>query len=111
MTAGGATPGGAAAAVAARTSSILDEVLPAPPSTNAGDTLDDLLAGATFKSGGGELTPLDEGTPWSHPSGIRWQVRAMDGLDVVRDRRGAVLGGAIILAGVIYFAVCGQLNQ
>ncbi|HVU87210.1 MAG TPA: protein kinase [Pirellulales bacterium] len=102
----------AATAVAGRPSSILDEVLGAPPSTSAGDTLDDLLAGATLKGPAGELAPLDQGTPLAVPKkrrgggafekwmGSTWFVIAI----------GAALGGAIILAGVIYFAVCNQMT-
>jgi len=101
----------AAAATAARTSSILDEVLPPPPSISAGDTLDDLLAGATLKGPAGDATGLDEGTPlvtvkkrrnsgaFDKLMGSTWFVIAL----------GAVLGGAIILAGVIYFAVCNSM--
>ncbi len=111
--AGQRTTGAAAAATAARTSSILDEVLPPPPATNAGDTLDDLLAGATLKGPAGEGMPLDEGTPLVPPKkrrnsgafdklmGSTWFVIAL----------GAVLGGAIILAGVIYFAVCNSMGS
>ncbi len=106
-------PPAAAAAVAARPSSILDEVFPAPPSTNAGDTLDDLLAGATLKGPAGELAPLDQGTPLAVPKrrrgggafekwmGSTWFVIAV----------GAALGGAIILAGVLYYAVCAKLGS
>jgi serine/threonine protein kinase len=105
-------PPAAATAVAGRPSSILDEVLGAPPSTNAGDTLDDLLAGATLKGPAGELAPLDQGTPLVVPKkrrgggafekwmGSTWFVIAV----------GVALGGVIILAGVIYFAVCNQMT-
>jgi eukaryotic-like serine/threonine-protein kinase len=101
------------ATMVAQHSSILDEVLPGAPSTSAGDTLDDLLAGATLKGPAGEMTPLDEGAAilpggrkrrrgsgaFERWMGSTWFVIAV----------GAVLGGAIILAGVIYFAVCNQL--
>ena len=87
--------------------------MPASPSTSAGDTLDDLLAGNTLKAGAGEMASLDEGATllptgkvgrrgsgaFERWMGSTWFVIAV----------GAALGGAIILAGVIYFAVCGPL--
>ncbi len=100
------------ATAAGRHSSILDEILPSQPSTNAGDTLDDLLAGATLKGPAGEMAPLDEGTPLvvhkRHKSGAfeKWMGSTWFVIAV-----GAVLGGAIILAGVISFAVSNRFGH
>jgi eukaryotic-like serine/threonine-protein kinase len=93
-----------------RPTSILDEVMPGSRPTTASDTLDDLLAGETLKGPAGDMPGLDMGAPLVSSTkrrkggvfekwmGSTWFVIAV----------GAALGGAIILAGVIYFAVCKQ---